>query len=399
MNQIYKIEKLDHQGRGIIKGDPIIFVEDALPTEEVAISIFKQKKKIWEAKAIAQHKKSLNRVIPLCPYYTICGGCHIMHLNYAAQCEWKEQKVKEIINKFGKLDVKVCKIVPSSEWHYRNKATFQVQKKLGYFKKNSYELVPIDKCLIVNNKMNEVLKVLNSYNLEGCKQVMIRVGNQGEECMIQVKGNPKFDLASLKPYATSIWKNDALVYGNSHIVETLGDKSFYISPDSFFQVNTAQAKQLYDQIVRYAELKAEDVVLDLYCGTGSIGIYLSSFCKKVIGIELNESAITDAKKNLELNRISHVEFICGDVANKIDLLTEKYDVVIVDPPRSGLDEKTISALKEWQVDRLIYVSCDPVTLARDLKKLSECYEIKEITPVDLFPQTYHVECVCLLNRR
>ena len=209
-------------------------------------------------------------------------------------------------------------------------------------------------------------------------------------------------IETIGKYVDSIYvkgKQLKCIYGKSYIEEKLGDFIFEISPDSFFQVNSAQAKNLYDLVKKYANLKKTDSVLDLYCGTGTIGLYVSPYVHKVLGIEVNEQAIMDAKRNQKKNCIENVAFICGNVSQMLSTIKEYYDVIIVDPPRSGLDKETIRFLKSCGAKRIIYVSCDPVTLARDLNILSEVYGVLELTPVDMFPNTYHVECVCVLNRR
>lgn len=405
----YTIEKLDHQGRGIIKeSGKVIFVENALPGELVQIQIVKEKKSLKEAKVITYDKKSVDRIDPLCPYYTICGGCHIMHMEYEKQLIWKQEKVTEILNKFvdNSLQFPIQPIIGCEEYNYRNKATFQVQKKIGYYEKESNHIVSIDHCNLVDYKINMLLPVLEALNTENCSQIIIRASKNMEQTMIVFVTKKFIDkqliIKCLSPYVTSIYvKGNQLecIYGKTTIQDKIGNFIFEISPDSFFQVNTNQAKKLYDIVLRYANLNKEDCVLDLYCGTGTIGLYISPYCHKVLGVEVNSQAISDAKNNQKLNQVNNIEFICGDVANIVNKMKEEYDVIIVDPPRSGLDPKTMSYLKKSNAKRIVYVSCDPVTLARDLNQLKEIYQIKELTPVDMFPNTYHVECVCVLNRR
>ena len=188
-----------------------------------------------------------------------------------------------------------------------------------------------------------------------------------------------------------------LISGQNHIVDQIGNYQFIISPDSFYQVNSNMVEKLYQQVLQYLQPQKKEIVLDLYSGTGTIGIYISSYVKKVISVEINPYAVEDAKKNRELNHVENIEFICDDVANVIDQFKQKIDSIIVDPPRSGLDEKTIHYLKQINPNKIVYVSCDPITLARDLERLSDIYSVKEVTPVDMFPNTSHVECVCVLN--
>ncbi len=406
MEQIYTIEKLDHQGRGIIRENGIvIFVENALPKEKVEIQITKEKKNLKEAKVLNYHKQSCDRITPRCPYYKECGGCHVMHMPYKKQLEWKREKVKEIMMKFVSSNFPIQEIVASEEWNYRNKATFQVRKEIGYFEYKSNLIVPIEHCDIVDLKINHLFSIIAELDVSDSSQIIFRASKNTNQTMIILDTKAfvgKNIIDSLKPYTTSIYqkgKEWKLLYGKSYIEETIGDFIFKISPNSFFQVNTKQAETLYQLVLKYASLTRDDCVLDLYCGTGTIGLYLSKFCKQVLGIEINRQAIIDARENQKRNHIDNAEFICSDVATIVDKIKEDYSVIIVDPPRSGLDDKTLFYLKNCNAKRIVYVSCDPVTLARDLKELKEIYHIDELTPVDMFPQTYHVECVCVLNRR
>lgn len=406
--EVVSIEKLDHHGRGIARKDgKVIFVEKALPQECVQIQILKSKKNLEEAKVLSYKKYSKDRVESNCPYYSMCGSCHIRHLFYEKQLEWKMEKVKEIFQKFMNDDsILIQPIVGGIKKNYRNKATFQVKNQIGYFEKESNRIVPIDDCKLVDFKINKILSLLCSLNIKNCKQIIVRVSKYFDESMVIFVENGKMSvkeiILQLKPFVTSIYvkgKELECVFGNSYIQEKLGDFVFEISPDSFFQVNTEQAKKLYDIVTQYASFKKTDTVLDLYCGTGTIGIYVSSYVHKVLGVEINPQAIMDAKRNQFKNHVENIEFICGDVSKVVEKIKDKFDVVIIDPPRSGLDPKTISFLKNCGAFRIIYVSCDPVTLVRDLKELNLCYTIKEVIPVDMFPNTYHVECVCVLNKR
>lgn len=404
MEQIYTIEKLDHQGRGIIRENGmVIFVENALPNEQVEIQVVKEKKNLKEAKVLNYHKQSFNRITPRCPYYKECGGCHVMHIPYKRQLEWKIEKVKEIMMKFVNSNVPIQEIVASEEWNYRNKATFQVRKEVGYFKEKSNLIVPIESCDLVDKKIQKLLSVMTKLDLNGCSQVIVRASKN--QTMVILKINNNFNLTkmieNLSSYVNSIYikgKKLECIYGEPYIEEKIGDFLFRISPDSFFQVNTNQAKKLYDIVLNYASVTKEDSILDLYCGTGTIGLYVSPYCHKVLGVEINKQAIIDARENQKRNHIDNAEFICSDVATIVDKIKGDYSVIIVDPPRSGLDEKTLFYLKSCNAKRIVYVSCDPVTLARDLNGLKEIYHIEELTPVDMFPQTYHVECVALMSR-
>lgn len=367
----YKIVGLDHFGRGIIKdGGKVIFVEDALTDEIVTIEIIKSKKNYSEAKVIKYIKKSPFRVNPPCPYYGKCGGCDIMHMNYEKQLEFKENKVKEIMTKF-KLNVIIKPIIKTNQFNYRNKITLQNNGKLGYYQRNSNDIVEIKECLIAKKEINKALSKLDKDSIQ-VNRLVIRAGN---EIMLSTCGK------------------------ENPIQDKIGNFTFQISPTAFFQVNSEGTIKLYDKILEYANLKGTENVLDLYCGIGTIGIYLSPYARRVVGIEINEESVKDANINKEINRTSNIIFKAGAVEKVITDLSFQSDIVIVDPPRSGLDKVTTDKLKEFSSSKIIYVSCDPVTLARDLNNLSDKYEVKEITPVDMFPNTHHVECVTLLSLR
>lgn len=390
---VVKIENLDHFGRGIarINGIPV-FVDGALPEELVEIEITKQKKNFMEAKAIQIIESSRHRIQPLCPYFGKCGGCDIMHMDYNYQLESKQSKVQEIMDKFH-INTKVQPVISTPSFEYRDKVTLKVGESLGYFMKKSYDIVDIDECKIASKSINNIIKQLKGKDLSMLKEIMIRSFNQ--ETMVQFKGDKYIELKDI----SSIYQNDDKRSGKSNIIARLGNISYLVSPNSFFQVNLEGMKKLYDKVKEYCNLKGNERVLDLYCGTGTIGLYLSSSCKEILGIEINKSAVEDAKSNQKYNHIKNAKFICGDVKESIKKLDFHPDIVVVDPPRAGLDKETIDNLLSWETEKMIYVSCDPMTLGRDLQLLQEKYDILEITPVDMFPQTYHVECVCVLNRR
>lgn len=398
------ISSIDHSGRGISRiNDKIVFIPKTLIGERCTIKITKDKKKYYEAKLIKVIKESPKRVKSKCPYFNVCGGCDLLHMSYHDQLRYKEEKVKNIISKYTSLDKKIIqKIIPCKfEYFYRNKVNFKVRKKIGFYQKKSYDIVEVDKCLIADVSINNILKMIkDNMDLSFIKEITIKSSRNKDDIMIIFHTTRKQSVDFLKKYSTSIFFFDGKVYkkeyGKDYIVDKLGKYEFIISPSSFFQVNTDQAENLYDKVVEYADLKQSDHVLDLYSGTGTIGIYLSDKVNKVIGVEINKEAYLDAMKNKELNHVDNIEFMCGDASKLIDNVTEKIDVIITDPPRSGLDDECIKNIIKIKADRFIYVSCNPITLARDLEKLKDIYEVLEITPVDMFCNTYHVECVSLL---
>lgn len=396
-----EITDFDHNGKGIGRlNDKIAFVKGAIPGEIVDIKILKEKKKFIEASINKFIKKSPNRIESPCKYYDKCGGCDLLHINYIDQLKFKENKIKNIITKYLNNNIKINKIVfDDCNFYYRNKITFQVNNgTLGLFEEESNTIIKIDKCLLCNEKINSIIPHLNKLNLKNINKIVCRVSNT---IMITIEAyNDSIDIEPIKVFCDSIYLKIngvyKLVYGNPYIINNIGKFKFLISPDSFFQVNNKVCEKLYDKIKNYIN---QDSVLDLYCGTGTIGIYVSNNCKKVIGIEINKYAIEDANKNKNLNNVNNIEFICGDSGKCINNIKFKPDIIIVDPPRSGLNLETITNILNINSKRIIYVSCDPMTLVRDLKILNEKYDIIEITPFDMFPNTKHVECICLLDKK
>lgn len=390
-NLIVKIEKLDHFGRGIAKVNNVpIFVENALIDEEVETLITKEKKNYMEGIVSKYLKKSPLRMESKCPYYDKCGGCDLLHLSYDEQLKFKENKVKEIIKKFSGLEC-VKDIVASKQFNYRNKITLQVNKYVGYFQKKSNIIIPIEKCLLVDERINRIIDELKDIDVSGINQIVIRVSKN--ESMLVFYGNIS---SNINLNVDTIIVNNKVVKGNGYIKEYINDLCFVISPTSFFQVNNIGMTNIYNKVLEYVD---GGNVLDLYCGTGTIGIYVSKKANKVLGIELNNEAIKDALLNKKLNNINNIDFISGDVGKVLSKNDFKADIVIVDPPRAGLDNNSINNIIKIKPREIIYVSCDPVTLARDLNILKEYYDVLEITPFDMFGNTYHVECVCLLKLR
>lgn len=394
-----EITSLDHNGSGIGRlNEKIVFVRNALPEEIVDIKIINEKRKFIEANVSKYIKKSSKRIDSPCPYFDICGGCDILHLSYNDQLIFKQEKIENIVNKYIGNSIKVNKIIGSStNFGYRNKTTFQVKEKLGLYKNKSYDIVPIDKCLISDNLINKAIKYLNKLELSKITKIICRVGYDGLMIIIETN-DENINIDCIKDISSSIYlkiNNEyKLVYGNEYIYENINGYKYLVSPDSFFQINLDTCTKLYNKIKEYVGTNKD--VLDLYCGTGSIGIFVSKN-NNVLGIEINKYATCDALKNKEINNITNIDFVCGDSGKMIDNLDFNPDVIIVDPPRSGLDKRTIENIIKIKSKELIYVSCDPMTLVRDLKLLNKYYDIKEITPFDMFPNTKHVECLTLLN--
>lgn len=405
--QTVKIYNMDHNGRGIGKyNDKIVFIPNVIISELVEFKITNDKKNYYEGELVNIIEKSNERVLPICPYFGECGGCDLMHMTYSEQIKYKKNKVLDILKKYAKIEnIEIDQVLSADElYNYRNKTTFQVDKRIGFYKKKSNEVIDIDYCYISDEKINNILKELKKLDFTNIIQVIVRSSKSENDMIIVIDVNDNFDEKSLdilKNYAESIvvkkGKKYKIVHGKGYIVDSIGDKRFIISPSSFFQVNTVQATRLYNKVLSYAKSTNNEMLLDLYCGTGTIGIYLSNYFKKIIGVEINKEAVEDAFKNKELNNILNIDFVCSDVKDFSKKTLLKPNTVIVDPPRSGLDNNLISYLVSNMPENIIYVSCDPVTLARDLDKLHEKYDVLKCSIVDMFVHTYHVECVLLLS--
>ena len=402
-----KIERLDHQGRGIAYiDDKITFVENALPGEEVLIKITNSKKKYNEGIVQKYIQKSEKRVDNVCPFYESCGGCNILHMSYNDQLEYKENKIKDIMKKYANID-KISKIIKcDKQFNYRNKVTLKVENNIiGYYEKKSYNLVNIDKCLIIDNEFNKIINDLKKFNLDNIYELMIR-NVDSDNTALTLYLQKDTNCIQIDEYCkknniilNKIIKNkDFKCNEKSKIIGKLGNFKFIISPLSFFQVNTDQTIKLYDKILELLEPNKDDNLLDLYCGTGTIGIYVANKVNKVLGVEIVKDVIHDANINKKINNVNNINFICGNTEKIIKDVKEKYNAIIVDPPRAGLTESIIRDIFRINPDKIVYVSCDPITLARDLKLLQEKYEVLDVVPVDMFPNTYHVETVCKLKK-
>ena len=407
MKDEFKIYRLDNFGRGIsYYNGKVIFIENAIDDENIEANVRELKKNVYEADATRIIDKSMYRVEPKCPYYKDCGGCNIMHMSYTKQLKFKEEKVKYLLKKFADVDQdKVKPIIPTSQFGYRNKVTLKVREKVGFYKKKSYEIVPIYSCQVANPKINDIIKEITNLEYKNVEEVIIKASTQGET-MVILKAVGDIDEEYFFKKLEYLTDNIAVlkdgvsktIFGKGYILEKVGNYYFKISSLSFFQVNTEGAEKLYDKVKEYGSLQTNERVLDLYCGTGTIGIYLSDSAKDVTGLEINNEAVADAQDNIEINKVINVKVEQKDVSKVIDKY-ENIELVVLDPPRSGLSKKALSNLLEINPNRIVYVSCDPATLSRDLNLLKETYELTEVTPVDMFPNTYHVECVCLLMKK
>lgn len=390
MCMIVKIDKLSHDLRGITKIDnKITFIPKTLPEEVVNIRITKQKKKFNEGCLTTIIEESKDRVKYICPYYDICGGCDTGHILYSKSIMYKKDMVVDIFKRYCDMDVDMDIVYDDDNiYNYRNKITLRVND--GKLALVGESLVNIDYCYLVNDNINKVIGILNGICLDGIDEVIIR---GTDEIMVIIKGNIDNDklIQILKDNVSSIFINGVKVFGNDYVMINVGNYRYAVYPDSFFQVNTKMISRLYDKVLEFAG--KGDKLLDLYCGAGTIGIYLANNFNSVRGIEQNESAIKGANLNKGINDIKNISFVC-EKASDINEIVE--DVVVVDPPRSGLDSTTIKRILDSRIERLIYVSCNPITLARDINILKDKYNLVGMSLFDMFPNTSHAECVCLL---
>ena len=397
-----KIEKLDYYGRGISRSSgKVYFIENALKDEDVSITLLKEKKKYCEAKSKEISNISKDRTEAKCKYYNICGGCQLMHIKEEKQEEFKKEKVEEILKKFLNYNKDVNDIVFSKNFNYRNKVVLHVKdNKLGFYKNKTNELIEIDKCLLLNPVINDLISYLKNYiELKDIEKITIKVGNKTNEVMLIIDGNiAKYQ--NLLEIVDVLIINEKVMTTKDYITSYIGNKKYIIKRNSFFQVNYDISTRMYDKIKDIIVKEKSKSVLDLYCGTGTIGIYISDVVSKITGIEVVSDAIESANTNKKINNVENIEFILGKVEDKLDFISNNnIDTIIVDPPRSGLHKKVIPILEKISPKIVIYVSCDPITMARDIKLLSNDYELVEVTPYDMFPNTYHVECVSVLHRK
>ncbi len=365
---IVKINAVDDYGRGITRiENKVCFVNNAQKGEVVKIKKIEEHKNYDIAEVVEYIETSKTRVIPKCPYYKECGGCDLATMTYQASLELKEENIKEELKRSNLTGYTYLGIIASTPNHYRNKITLHSnQKELGFYKKGTHELVAINNCMLVDERINKIIPTLKKE-----EDVMIRVSNENNEMLITPT--------------------------NKTIISSIGSKKYRISVKSFFQVNGEITKKLYDYVYEIIKEQKPTNVLDLYCGIGTISIYIHDLVKNVLGIEMIEDAIIDAKYNKKINQASNVSFLCGDVSKYIKTLKNQYDLIIVDPPRSGLTKKVVEEMIRINPKTIIYISCNKKTLIRDLKRLEASYKFSSIKLFDMFPNTYHVECVALLS--
>ncbi|MDN6671796.1 MAG: 23S rRNA (uracil(1939)-C(5))-methyltransferase RlmD [Staphylococcus equorum] len=441
-----KVIDLTHEGHGVVKLDRYpIFVPNALINETIEFKVIKVKKNFAIGKLLEIKKESEERVEPPCVYYHKCGGCQLQHMTYQAQLNMKKEQVVNLFHRKGDFKDTIIHdtIGMDNPWFYRNKSQVPVGKNnenkviTGFYRQRSHDIIDMDECLIQDNMHQDVLNQLklwfNELNIsiynERKKQglmrhVVIRTGHHSRELMVVfVTNGKKFkqsdvlteklvaafpEIVSVKHNVNDTHSNVIMgetsytLYGKDEIQDTLSDVTFKISDQSFYQINSIQTEKLYQRAIEYAELKGEETILDTYCGIGTIGLYMAPKAQHVYGVEIVPEAIADAKQNATLNQFENTTFVCGkaeEVILKWKAQGIKPDVVMVDPPRKGCDETFLETLLELNPRKIVYISCNPSTQQRDAQQLAQQYKLTQITPVDMFPHTTHVETVAQFERR
>jgi len=437
----------------------VVFIENAVPGDIADIKLFKSKKDWAAGFAIHHHQYAAQRVEPFCTHFGVCGGCQWQMLPYDHQLAYKQKQVEDQLKRIGKISIPHLQpiIGSSSTKYYRNKLEYTFSNKrfllleelhnpdispmqnvAGFHAKGIFDkIIDIETCYLQNEPTNQIRLAVKNWAIDNggsfydiklhqgwLRNMQVRICTTGE-IMVNIifgfdddeKRNQLLDyimqhfpVITTLLYTINPKQNDSLhnllpqvFFGKGYIIEKLEDFQFKIGPKSFFQTNTRQAEQLYQVTRDFAELTGEETVYDLYCGTGSIGIFVSRLAKKIIGVELMEEAIGDAKQNAGLNAIHHAHFFAGDV---IDICNDEFfsqlgkpDVVITDPPRAGMHEKLTKKILDMEAPTVVYVSCNPATQARDLNLLNEKYVVTKVQPVDMFPHTHHIENVVQLKLR
>lgn len=445
-NKEYLVEIIDQgfEGEGIAKIEGFtIFIEGAIKGEKCRILIVKVTSSHAFGKLVEILEKSKYRVEPDCATYKRCGGCNLRHIDYEETLNIKQNTVQNLVNKTLNNKIKVEMTVGmGNPYSYRNKAQYPVgfdksgEPVMGVYAKRTHEIIPMRNCMIQNPVSEKIANVVlgffiknnipiyNEKNGEGLlRHIVIKVGIKTHEIMCILVLNKK-ELKKEKelikvlirefPEIKTIVKNynmkntnvilgneNEVIYGDGYIYDELGDYTFKISPLSFYQINPIQTEALYNIAIEMADLKKTDTLFDLYCGIGTIGIFASPYVNRVYGIEIVKQAIEDAKENSNINNIRNIEFFAGDVEKVFENVLKEHnvkpDVIFVDPPRKGLDKHTIENILNIKPEKIVYISCNPASLVRDLKLLEESYEIKKIQPVDMFPFTSNVECCAVME--
>lgn len=447
-NEIYDVEitaqGTDGEGIGRVDGFTV-FVKNAVEGDKARIKILKVNKSYAFAKIEELIAPSAHRTEPKCKVFGRCGGCNMMHINYQKQLEIKQKRVYDALVRIGGFnDISVEPTIGMKvPYHYRNKTQFPVGTSkdgeivTGFFAPRSHNICPTDECCvgseILKSITDTVKKFMKKYKVDAyneekhagiIRHIFVRTSKENGVMVVIVTnainlphddvlvsmlcenvGGIKSIIQNINTQKTNLilGKNNVTLYGDDKLIDSIGELKFEISPLSFYQVNTTQTEILYKTALDFADIKKDDNVFDLYCGIGTISLFIAGKAKNVFGVEIVPEAIDDAKKNAKLNNIENAHFFCGDAEKIVPELYEageRADVVMFDPPRKGADETTLSTIIKMAPKRIVYVSCNPETLARDAKFLKDNgrYEIKKVQPVDMFPHTGHVETVVMMCR-
>ncbi len=433
---ILEISGMGAEGEGVgrIEGFAV-FVPFALLGEKILVKIVKVQKNYAFGKIVEIITPSPSRISPSCKHFYKCGGCSFQHCDYNFELEYKKNKVSEALKRIGGIEAEVSPIIPAENTvGYRNKSQFPVNTDgIGFYANRSHRLVPVESCEIQHTSTHGIIKAISEYmkkysilpydeasHTGDIRHVFTRVSKHSGEIMVGIVTRTKrlanvdelvrilrdsnenivSIIQSINSEKTNValGEKEVLLWGKDYITDKIGDLSFEISLKSFYQINPQQTKKLYDEVVKLINFTGDETLFDLYCGIGTISLYVAKYVKKVIGVEIVEKAVENAIKNAKINGIENAQFVVGaaeDVAKSLGTA----DIVIVDPPRKGCDEKLLKTIVDIAPESIVYVSCNPSTLARDLKFLtSNKYYVKKVVPIDMFPRTPHVECVVLMSR-
>ena len=444
MREIVKAKCTDisSEGKGVVKlGKYVCFVDGLFPNEEADVEVLYQRAGVYFGKVKKLYTLSKDRIQPKCKVCTSCGGCQYQQISYNKQLEFKTKRVKEALTRIGGIKTEVLPCIGMDEpYYYRNKIQMPYGKDkrgnvvYGFYKENSHEIIPVKECAIEDKRaasilwdIKELVKKMNIpiYNEDNgrgiLRYVLIRTSYHYPEVMVVLivsslnfPGQRNFinELVRLHPEITTIVENEnrrhtnvilgekeKVLFGPGFIKDEILGLSFEISASSFFQVNPVQVEKLYKTALNLIKTEQNPVILDAYSGVGTIGLIAARNASKVISVEINKDASRNAVENAKRNNVNNIEFYCDDAGHFINNMEGDLDIVIMDPPRKGSDEKFLSTLLNKKPKQIIYVSCDPETLARDLKYLSKLYQVDYVQPVDMFPMTAHVETVCLLTKK
>lgn len=447
-NEIYQAEIVDYttEGSGVCKIDGMaVFVPSAAVGDVAEIKILKAAKNYAFGKTENIIAPSRNRISPDCSVFGKCGGCTFRHIDYSSELEFKQKRVYDALTRIGGIDGSLIGNIIGSDQSdfYRNKAQLPFtldsdgKVRVGFFAPRSHRVIPLDECKLQSRAFDKAVKTVlewaNENNIQPydeskhsgiLRHLYLRYAEKTDELMVCIVANAKElrkekqlvqmlsdDLQNLRSIVLNIntektnvitGKMCRTLYGQGYITDILCGMRFRISPLSFYQVNRPQAERLYKKAAEFAELKSDEILLDMYCGTGTIGLTMAGNIKKLIGVEIIPQAVEDAKKNAAVNSVTNAEFICSDAAMAAEALRKRNirpDCIILDPPRKGCDMNLIDTISDMSPERIVYVSCDPATLARDVKAFSEKgYFVRRAVPVDLFPRTPHVETVVLMSK-